>query len=236
MKLPTAVQDRGDAHETSNRRLLVAPARRGVRWTTQLMPFHRSASGTPAPTASVKYPTAVHAVGDVHDTPERTLSVAPTGLGVRCSDQAEAAAVSACARHSNEHATAAQTAASAGNAAPLHLCHPVRRPRAPLSAHPDTTQPLQACHGQTTSSIHPYCHPPRRAKSMLKSARAYPPPPDASSALTNALTTAPAGTICRSRVGVGAAHGMYLRSQAGIRSVRLPATVTHTASLVAVLA
>lgn len=44
-------------------------------------PFHFSASKEDLVLAKL-YPTAVHATGEVHDTPVSSTSVAPTGLGV----------------------------------------------------------------------------------------------------------------------------------------------------------
>src|SRR5215472_7703259 len=44
-----------------------APAGFGVAWTCQVRPFHRSASVL----ARVWFPTAVHAVAEVQDTPLR---------------------------------------------------------------------------------------------------------------------------------------------------------------------
>ena len=52
-------------------------------WIAQLLPSQTSASvagafGPPAP----EDPTAVHALGELHDTPYSTLSCAPLGTGV----------------------------------------------------------------------------------------------------------------------------------------------------------
>ena len=51
------------------------------------MPFHRSVSGTVVPARLVTLPTAVQAVLDGHDTPNRRLLVVPVMVGVRCSAQ-----------------------------------------------------------------------------------------------------------------------------------------------------
>jgi hypothetical protein len=62
---PTAVQAADDVQATPDRN---APAGLGAGWIYQLLPFHRSARvlrGVPCGVA----PTAVHADGDVHDTP-----------------------------------------------------------------------------------------------------------------------------------------------------------------------
>jgi hypothetical protein len=53
----------------------------------RLLPFHRSASVKPILPLREKPPTAVQAVIDVHDTPNRVLSVAPAGSGVVWIDQ-----------------------------------------------------------------------------------------------------------------------------------------------------
>jgi hypothetical protein len=80
---PTAVHDRRDGHDTAMSRLLVAPLGVGVRWIDQARPFHRSAKVLSLPARLVEDPTAVQDRGDVHDTPRRPLSRAPTGFGVR---------------------------------------------------------------------------------------------------------------------------------------------------------
>src|SRR5215472_9572251 len=63
---PTAVQDDDDVHATADKK--ADPAGLGVGWTRQRLPSHRSASALPRG-AEVDPPTAVHAVGEVHDTP-----------------------------------------------------------------------------------------------------------------------------------------------------------------------
>jgi hypothetical protein len=54
-----------------------------------MVPFHCSAKGTTVPLLSVAAdePTAVHAVGVVHETAVRLAAVGPTGLGVDTTDQ-----------------------------------------------------------------------------------------------------------------------------------------------------
>ena len=54
-----------DVHATSDRN---APAGLGADWICQLLPFHRSTSVLRGVPCGVP-PTAVHADGDVHDTP-----------------------------------------------------------------------------------------------------------------------------------------------------------------------
>jgi hypothetical protein len=56
-----------------------------VGWIDQVVPFQASAR---VPSELVtELPTAVQAVGEMHDTPERELDVAPVGLGVDWIDQ-----------------------------------------------------------------------------------------------------------------------------------------------------
>ena len=54
----------------------------GVGWMGHRVPFHRSARVRDAPVVVVLDPTAVHADGDVHATPNRLLTAARIGLGV----------------------------------------------------------------------------------------------------------------------------------------------------------
>src|SRR5215470_16845599 len=53
----------------------------GVTWTRQLVPSHRSASGTLVPELSRLAPPAVHAFAEVQDTAKKPLSGRPSGLG-----------------------------------------------------------------------------------------------------------------------------------------------------------
>jgi hypothetical protein len=46
---PTASQADGDTQDTANKLLHTAPVGLGVGWMRHLLPFHCSASGTPAP-------------------------------------------------------------------------------------------------------------------------------------------------------------------------------------------
>ena len=55
----------------------MAPTGFGVAWMVQVVPSHVSAKLV-VPEA----PTAVQAVDELHDTPDRWLSVAPAGSGV----------------------------------------------------------------------------------------------------------------------------------------------------------
>jgi hypothetical protein len=67
-----------DVHETALRK---PPA--GVGWMAHFLPFHRSASCLLSPNGlAAVSPTAVHALAEVHDTPLKSMRVAPAGLGV----------------------------------------------------------------------------------------------------------------------------------------------------------
>jgi hypothetical protein len=60
-----------DVQETPESTLSRLPAGAGMLWIVQLVPFQRSANATkelPKLPGVPEYPTAVHAVADVHDT------------------------------------------------------------------------------------------------------------------------------------------------------------------------
>ena len=90
---PTAVQEVADTQETLVNELYVAPLGVGVGSIDQAVPFHCSArvispeQNPPLHPVSAE-PTPVHAVGDVHDMPLRTLALDPLGFGVGWIDQA----------------------------------------------------------------------------------------------------------------------------------------------------
>jgi hypothetical protein len=69
-------------HETPNNSLTGAPVGFGVDWTFHEEPTFDSANVTVFPEESVLKPAAVQTPAGVHDTEERSLSVAPPGLGV----------------------------------------------------------------------------------------------------------------------------------------------------------
>ena len=50
---PTASQADADTQDTPNKLLNAAPGGLGIGWMRHLLPFHCSASGTPAPEALV---------------------------------------------------------------------------------------------------------------------------------------------------------------------------------------
>src|SRR5215472_16365069 len=60
----------------------IDPAGAGVTWTRQLVPSHRSASGTLVPELSRLAPPAVHAFAEVQDTAKNSATADPAGLGV----------------------------------------------------------------------------------------------------------------------------------------------------------
>jgi hypothetical protein len=79
--VPTAMQNVLAVQETPNRAVPGAPAGLGVGWMVQFVPFHCSARvAVGLPKLSVRAPTAVHAMADVHDTAAREPP--PAGFGV----------------------------------------------------------------------------------------------------------------------------------------------------------
>src|SRR5262249_61948792 len=59
----------------------IDPAGAGVTWTRQLVPSHRSASGTLVPELPRLAPPAVHAFAEVQDTSKNSATADPAGLG-----------------------------------------------------------------------------------------------------------------------------------------------------------
>src|SRR5262249_57575037 len=59
----------------------IDPAGAGVTWTRQLVPSHRSASGTLVPELSRLAPPAVHALAEVQDTAKNSATAGPAGGG-----------------------------------------------------------------------------------------------------------------------------------------------------------
>lgn len=64
---PTAMQNVRDVHETPMSSLDVEPRGLGVGWIDQVLPFQRSARGTPLP-LTPRSPTAVQTFVEMHDT------------------------------------------------------------------------------------------------------------------------------------------------------------------------
>ena len=107
IQYPAASQASGDRHDTPDRLAMFAPAGYGVGWMAQVVPFQTSASGftspLPMPLPLVRLPVAVQAVADVHDTASSRLArIAPSGLGVGCTDQATPFQLSARVTHRSE--------------------------------------------------------------------------------------------------------------------------------------
>src|SRR5215470_6661520 len=75
---PNALQTARAGQATPPRVMFWAPAGLGVAWTCQVRPFHRSARVL----ARVWFPTAVHAVAEVQDTPLRN-ALRPAGAGLK---------------------------------------------------------------------------------------------------------------------------------------------------------
>jgi hypothetical protein len=78
--LPTAVQALRDVQETPCSEPPVEPVGFGMAWTRHLLPFQASARFTVSLVAFKKaLPTAVQAVADVQDTPNKVPLEAPRG-------------------------------------------------------------------------------------------------------------------------------------------------------------
>src|SRR5215469_5368808 len=75
---PTATQSRPETHETPVSSEPPVPAGRGLGWTAQRVPSHRSVSGRFFPLA----PTAVQARALGHDTADKLALVAPGKRGM----------------------------------------------------------------------------------------------------------------------------------------------------------
>jgi hypothetical protein len=67
LKLPTAVQATLAVHDTPLSKVRVEPVGLGVVCSDQVVPFHCSATVTPA-LGSEPNPTAVQALAELHDT------------------------------------------------------------------------------------------------------------------------------------------------------------------------
>src|SRR5262245_55802581 len=70
-------------HATAAKRASTPLGGTGVVWMVHAVPFHRSANNATVPARfCVDAPTAVHAVGDVHETPNNRLDGTPAGAGM----------------------------------------------------------------------------------------------------------------------------------------------------------
>jgi hypothetical protein len=74
---PPAVQADADEHETLLKNANCEPAGFGIDCTVHFVPFHPSAMTAPA----LSFPTAVHAVGDVQETPCKNDPGLEVGIG-----------------------------------------------------------------------------------------------------------------------------------------------------------
>ena len=83
---PTAVHTLAEVHDTPFRALRLAGGLGAAR-NDHAVPFHASARVSWRPALLVYQPTAMHARGEVHDTPFRTPAEAPGGSGAGLMDQ-----------------------------------------------------------------------------------------------------------------------------------------------------
>ena len=81
-ELPTAVQAVAEVQDTPVKALSVTPARLGVAWMAQLLPFQRSAKVCESPERVSNCPTAMHAEAELHDVACKKLGSAAGGLRV----------------------------------------------------------------------------------------------------------------------------------------------------------
>ena len=81
LESPTARQPVAEVHATPYSWPITPPARPGMGWTAQLVPFQRSAR------VPMLDHTAVQRLAEVHDTPFRVADVALVPVGVDWSDQ-----------------------------------------------------------------------------------------------------------------------------------------------------
>ena len=76
------MHDVTDAQETADRLSGLPSVEFGVDWIVQAVPFHLIANVTDPIVLVNAAPTAVHAVGNVQETPSRSLEIAAGGIGV----------------------------------------------------------------------------------------------------------------------------------------------------------
>src|SRR5262249_30734207 len=77
----TAMQNEGEAQETPASVMPRVPGGFGILRTDHAVPFHRSASVTWSPARSIRCPTAMQALAEVHDTDASPPSLT-SGFGV----------------------------------------------------------------------------------------------------------------------------------------------------------
>src|SRR3954470_2805019 len=79
-KDPTATHAVAEVQDTPEKALSMVPAC-GTVCSSQLLPFHRAASANSVPVLSTKLPTAVQALGAVHDTSSNSPVTKSAGVG-----------------------------------------------------------------------------------------------------------------------------------------------------------
>src|SRR5689334_12106215 len=84
--IPTAMHADDAVHATPKRSLTAVPGGLGVGRMRHEVPFHRSASATPAPETLVYPPTAMHELAVEQDT-QKSRPVGITGFGLGVTDQ-----------------------------------------------------------------------------------------------------------------------------------------------------
>ena len=83
LEWPTAAQAVDEVHETAVSTLSPDPFEMGVGLIVHDLPFHASASvATDSVLKLNELPTERHLVDEGHDTPDKTLDVAPAGWGL----------------------------------------------------------------------------------------------------------------------------------------------------------
>jgi hypothetical protein len=92
-------------------------------------PFQRSTSGSAICTSPVgiAYPTATHALRDVHETSDRLIALDPAGIGASCTDQSAAEAAALLTRHTASTSVLSTTGNPRPNATPLNDVGPMAR-------------------------------------------------------------------------------------------------------------
>jgi hypothetical protein len=76
------VQLAADEHDTAFKNVLCEPGGSGTDSRLHVAPFQPSANAWFAPEPSKYTPTAIHAEDEMHETPLRMLTGAPSGFGV----------------------------------------------------------------------------------------------------------------------------------------------------------
>ena len=117
MVIPTASHADGDTQDTPFNALHAAPGGLGTGWMRHLLPFHRSASVTPAPELLTYVPTATHESAAGHDT-QNSCPVGITGFGLGATDHPDPGAAAAGSGRSPGWPLSSDTFAPAGAGKP----------------------------------------------------------------------------------------------------------------------